>query len=60
MPNRTPLFQKMAEKDLEMEKYTLEIKKKRLEEIRAFHKPLDTKDMMDHAIKYEQIRMAKD
>ena len=50
----------MAQKDLEIERFSLEEKKKRLEEIRAFHKPLEKKDLMDHALKYEKIRSAKD
>ena len=38
----------------------LEEKKRRLEEIRAFHKPIEKKDMLDHALNYEQIRLQKE
>ena len=47
-------------RDALVERESLEEKKKRLEEIRAFHKPIEKKDMMDHALKYEKIRMQKD
>ena len=36
---------KMAMKDVVMERDALEEKKKRLEEIRAFHKPIESKDI---------------
>jgi len=31
-----------------------------LEEIRALHKPLEKKDIMEHAINYERIRKEKE
>ncbi len=43
----------MAEIDNERENIALQQKKKRLEEIRALHKPLEKRDMMEHALKYE-------
>lgn len=46
----------MAEIDNKREVVALQMKKKRLEEIRALHKPLEKKDMMEHALKYEQVR----
>ena len=46
----------MEQKANEMEKGTLEEKKKRLEEIRALHKPLEKQDLMEHALNYERIR----
>eukprot|EP00353_Schmidingerella_taraikaensis_P003769 CAMPEP_0185567386 /NCGR_PEP_ID=MMETSP0434-20130131/676_1 /TAXON_ID=626734 ORGANISM="Favella taraikaensis, Strain Fe Narragansett Bay" /NCGR_SAMPLE_ID=MMETSP0434 /ASSEMBLY_ACC=CAM_ASM_000379 /LENGTH=53 /DNA_ID=CAMNT_0028181603 /DNA_START=995 /DNA_END=1156 /DNA_ORIENTATION=- len=53
MPNRgKPLYLQMALKDSEAERDALEEKKKKLEEIRAFHKPLEKRDMMDHALNY--------
>lgn len=60
MPNRKPLYQQLQMRDALVERESLEEKKKRLEEIRAFHKPIEKKDMMDHALKYEKIRMQKD
>ena len=60
MPNRQPLYQVMALKDQEIERESLEEKKKRLEEIRAFHKPLEKQDLMDHALKYEKIRLERE
>ena len=47
-------------RDALVERESLEEKKRRLEEIRALHKPIEKKDMMDHALKYEKIRMQKD
>ncbi len=49
----------MAEIDNERENIALQQKKKRLEEIRALHKPLEKRDMMEHALKYEQVRLQK-
>ena len=59
-PNRTPLYQQMAMKDALIEKESLEEKKKRLEEIRAFHKPIEKKELMDHALNYEKQRIEKE
>jgi len=58
-PHRTPLFQQMALKDAEVLKETLEQKKKRLEEIRALHKPLEKQELMEHALNYEKVRAEK-
>ena len=58
-PNRKPLYVEMAERNQEVEKQSLEEKKKKLEEIRSFHQPLKKESMMDHALKYDQIRMEK-
>ena len=55
-----PLYQQLALRDEEEEKLTLEAKKRKLEEIRALHKPIERKDMVDHAIKYERIRLEKE
>ena len=60
MANRTPLYIQMEQKANEMEKGTLEEKKKRLEEIRALHKPLEKQDLMEHALNYERIRQEKE
>ncbi len=49
----------MARIDNEREHVALKEKKKRLEGIRALHKPLEKKDMMEHALKYEQVRLQK-
>ena len=50
----------MARRDLEIENQALEEKKKRLEEIRAFHKPLEKQDMTEHALKYERVRLERE
>jgi len=50
----------MAKIDSELEKDALENKKKKLEEIRALHKPLEKSDLMSHALNYERIRMDKE
>ena len=50
----------MAMKDNENEKVSLEEHKKRMAEIRSLHKPLEKKDMMDHALNYERIRQEKE
>ena len=43
-----------------IERESLEEKKKRLEEIRAFHQPIQKLEMMDHALKYDKIRLDRD
>lgn len=60
IPNRKPLYLEMAQKTDDQERDALEEKKKRLEEIRALHKPLEKKDIMEHAINYERIRKEKE
>jgi len=60
VPHRTPLYKQMALKDNERENTALELQKKRLEEIRNLHKPIGKSDMMEHALKYEQIRQQKE
>ena len=50
----------MALKEVELERENLEQKKKRLEEIRSLHKPLEKREMMEHALKYERIRAEKE
>ena len=60
MPHRKPLYIQMALKDNEAEKVSLEEHKKRMAEIRSLHKPLEKKDMMDHALNYERIRQEKE
>ena len=50
----------MARKDVEFENLALEEKKKRLEEIRAFHKPLEKQDMTEHALNYERLRLERE
>ena len=60
VPHRTPLYKQMALKDNERENTALELQKKRLEEIRNLHKPIGKNDMMEHALKYEQIRQQKE
>ena len=45
----------MQMKEQELEKESLMEKKKRLEEIRAFHQPLDRGDMMDYALKHDEV-----
>lgn len=60
LPNRKPLYIEMAQRVEKQDKESLEEKKKRLEEIRAFHQPLKKEEMMDHAMKYEKIRQDKE
>ena len=50
----------MANQDIEQENKALEEKKKRLEEIRNFYKPLDKQDLANHALKYSKIRIDKE
>ena len=44
----------MKLKEQEFENETLEERKKRLEEIRNLHKPLDRGNMMDYALKHDE------
>ena len=60
MPKGTPLYMRMAQKDMELERDALEEKKKRLEEIRAFYQPMDSRDIREHALKYDFNRLVKD
>ena len=60
MPKGTPLYMRMAQKDKELERDALEEKKKRLEEIRAFYQPMDSRDIREHALKYDFNRLVKD
>ena len=56
----TPLYEKIrSEFDKEEEKMTLEAKKKRLEELRSFNKPVRRADIAEHAMKYERTRLEK-
>ena len=53
MPQGTPLYMKLAAKDKEIERDALAEQKKRLEEIRAFYVPVDTREIREHALKYD-------
>ena len=55
-----PLFKQLEEKyKQEIEMPQLEQKKKQLEELRSLHKPLDRKEIQEHAMKYESIKQTK-
>ena len=43
-----------------LENKALEERKKRLEEVRNFYKPMERTDLMDHALKYEKTRIDRE
>eukprot|EP00347_Sterkiella_histriomuscorum_P004265 403361109 len=58
--NAQPLYKQFEEKyQKEVEMPHLELKKKQLEELRNFYKPIQRQDLQEHALKYEQIRSVK-
>lgn len=55
-----PLYKQFEEKyQNEIEMPQLEQKKKQLEELRSFYKPLDKKELTEHAQKYEHLKSTK-
>lgn len=55
-----PLYKVYEEKyKQEVELPQLEQKKRQLEEIRNFYKPMPKTELEDHAVKYERIRQGK-
>lgn len=60
MHTQKPLYKVYEEKyKQEVELPQLEQKKKQLEEIRNFYKPMPKTELEDHAVKYERIRQGK-
>lgn len=55
-----PLYEKFKnEFETSEELMSLAAKKKRLEELRAFNKPVTKADIAEHALKYEKTRLEK-
>ena len=46
--------------DVHLEEQSLQEKKRKLEEIRSLHKPLEKRELAEHAFKYEQMRVERE
>ena len=58
--SKARLYKKMEAQTMIAEEVSLKEKKKRLEEIRSLHKPLEKKELAEHAYNYQKTKIERE